>query len=361
MVEQPGGMDGFDRPHAEVGRRLQRAELRRLDGEADEFGAVGRLGVVAAVAGHRPVGRVQSVAVGVNDEHLASADRRDDGDLVPGRERAGIVREVVVDRHRRPLQQSGERRVSRRRAAGAGRRRSRRRAARPPPPRTRRRRAAWRRVARSGSIRHQPPQRLASAARPAPASARRPAPGTAPGAASACRCRPASACRHAPHSVEPNSTPRPVQLVEHRPARGQRRLVVRGLQAPGAGHAGAAHVDGTHPHARGSSEQPRPGGRPAQRLDVARDVVPERDVEPAEVGPQLAPPRAARHRNAVSSTVFAATSCGVRVVEQVEVVLRQHQRGGRLGADDAVPLADQRRPASGRCTPATSRAVSTSP
>ena len=70
--------------------------------------------------------------------------------------------------------------------------------------------------------------------------------------------------------------------------------------------------------------------------------------------------RAVRPGTSSSSTVLRRDGSRVGVVEQVEVVLRQHERRGRLGADDAVALADEVGQA-GRCARRPRAAVSTSP
>ena len=194
---------------------------------------------------------------------------------------------------------------------------------------------------RRRSSQHQLADRFVAGARPAPASGRRPGPGTGPGAAFACRL-PSSICmRQVLHSVEPNSTRgRRSSSSIGRPAASDSRVVLR-LQAEGAGHAGAAHVDCMHAQAGDQREQRRPGRRPAQRLQVAGHVMADATGRAAGNRCAAGPAGAGRHRKAVNSTVLLGDQPGVGVVEQVEVVLAQHQGGGRLGADDRVALAGQ--------------------
>ena len=93
---------------------------------------------------------------------------------------------------------------------------------------------------------------------------------------------------------------------------------------------------------------------------MAGDVVAEAGVERPEVGAAAARARAGRPGRRSARRSGAATRRAVRVVEQVEVVLRQHQGGVGLG--DTIGMPSRARSASRRqVLRAVSRAASTSP
>ena len=151
---------------------------------------------------------------------------------------------------------------------------------------------------------------------------------------------PCSICiRQAPHSVAPISmSSSRSRLRSPRPARSEvRKLVAR--QAEGAGHARAAAVDELDVELGDLADQVEPGRADVEGPEVAGLVVADPGVERV-LGPGQLAPRVEAGEVLADVHGVLGHERGVEVVGQLEVLLAEHQRGGRLGADDRVAVAD---------------------